>query len=141
MKKLPPLNAIKAFEAAARSGSFTQAADELGVSSAAVSQQVRNLETWFGKPLFIRNGNRITMTDAGHEIYPQTSRALDDIASVAGRVLEGEVRPRLVVACMYAAAVSARVANLTAQPFDHAGVSTTQATIRATLQAAEVRST
>ena len=44
VKKLPPLNAMKAFEVAARNGSFTHAADELGVSSAAVSQQVRNLE-------------------------------------------------------------------------------------------------
>ena len=64
VKKLPPLNAMKAFEVAARNGSFTHAADELGVSSAAVSQQVRNLEAYFGKQLFIRNGNRITMTDA-----------------------------------------------------------------------------
>ena len=112
MKKLPPLNAMKAFEVAARNGSFTHAADELGVSSAAVSQQVRNLEAWFGKQLFIRNGNRITMTDAGHAIYPQTSRALNDIAAVASRVLEGEVRPRLVVSVPFSIAESWLVPRL-----------------------------
>ena len=46
MLKLPPLNALKAFEAAARGGSYVAAAAELGVSAAAVSQQVRNLEGW-----------------------------------------------------------------------------------------------
>lgn len=75
MRNLPPLNAMKAF-AAARTGSFTRAARELGVSSAAVSQQVRNLEIFFGKQLFSRNGNRLAMTDAGRAIYPQTARAV-----------------------------------------------------------------
>ncbi|RWG91175.1 LysR substrate-binding domain-containing protein [Mesorhizobium sp.] len=97
MEKLPPLNAVRAFEVAARAGSFTLAATELGVSSAAVSQQIRNLEDWFGKQLFVRNGNRITLTDAGHAIYPQTARALGEIAAVGRRMLEGGLRTRLVV--------------------------------------------
>jgi LysR family glycine cleavage system transcriptional activator len=104
MADLPPLNAMKAFEVAARTGSFTRAARELGVSSAAVSQQVRNLESFFGKELFSRTGNRLAMTDAGHAIYPQTSRALADLAAVAQRVVEGEVRPRLVVSVPYSLA-------------------------------------
>ena len=54
MQRLPPLNAVKAFEVAARTGQFTLAALELGVSSAAVSQHIRNLETHFGKLLFVR---------------------------------------------------------------------------------------
>ncbi|MEO5760004.1 MAG: LysR substrate-binding domain-containing protein [Mesorhizobium sp.] len=97
LERLPPLNAIKAFEVAARAGSFTLAAAELGVSSAAVSQQIRNLETWFGKQLFVRSGNRIALTDAGHAIYPQTARALGDIAAIGQRMLEGGLRTRLVV--------------------------------------------
>ncbi|TRC91999.1 LysR family transcriptional regulator [Mesorhizobium sp. WSM4303] len=104
MEKLPPLNAVRAFEVAARAGSFTLAATELGVSSAAVSQQIRNLESWFGKQLFVRNGNRITLTDAGHAIYPQTARALGDIAAVGRRMLEGGVRPRLVVSVPFSLA-------------------------------------
>lgn len=101
---LPPLNAMKAFEVAARTGSFTRAARELGVSSAAVSQQVRNLEAFFGKELFARSGNRLTLTDAGHAIYPQTSRALAELAEVTRRVADGETRPRLVVSVPYSLA-------------------------------------
>jgi LysR family glycine cleavage system transcriptional activator len=104
MERLPPLNAIKAFEVAARAGSFTLAATELGVSSAAVSQQIRNLETWFDKQLFVRNGNRITLTDAGHAIYPQAARALGDIAAIATRMLEGGLRTRLVVSVPFSLA-------------------------------------
>ncbi|QEN85301.1 LysR family transcriptional regulator [Labrys sp. KNU-23] len=104
MLRLPPLNAVRVFEAAARTGQFTLAAIELGVSSAAVSQQIRNLETHFGKQLFVRNGNRITLTDAGHAIYPQMSRALGDIAAVTARLLEGELRRRLTVSVPFSLA-------------------------------------
>ncbi|MDX8530925.1 LysR substrate-binding domain-containing protein [Mesorhizobium sp. VK25A] len=104
MEKLPPLNAVRAFEVAARAGSFTLAATELGVSSAAVSQQIRNLEDWFGKRLFVRNGNRITLTDAGHAIYPQTAHALGEIAAVGRRMLEGGLRTRLVVSVPFSLA-------------------------------------
>lgn len=97
MSRLPPLNAVKAFEVAARMGGFALAATELGVSAAAVSQQVRNLEEYLGKQLFVRTGNRITLTDAGLAIYPQTARALNDIAAMTVRILEGELRMRLVV--------------------------------------------
>ncbi|RAZ92697.1 LysR family transcriptional regulator [Mesorhizobium hawassense] len=104
MEKLPPLNAMRAFEVAARAGSFTLAASELGVSSAAVSQQIRNLEDWFGKQLFMRNGNRIALTDAGHAIYPQTAHALGEIAAVGRRMLEGGLRTRLVVSVPFSLA-------------------------------------
>lgn len=104
MHGLPPLNAVKAFEVAARTGSFVLAAAELCVSSAAVSQQVRNLEAYLGKQLFVRNGNRITLTDAGHAIYPQTSRALSDIAAMTERIQEGELRTRLVVSVPFSLA-------------------------------------
>jgi LysR family transcriptional regulator, glycine cleavage system transcriptional activator len=104
MEKLPPLNAVRAFEVAARAGSFTLAATELGVSSAAISQQIRNLEDWFGKQLFVRNGNRIALTDAGHAIYPQTARALGEIAAVGRRMLEGGLRTRLVVSVPFSLA-------------------------------------
>lgn len=104
MQRLPPLNAVKTFEAAARLGSFVLAGSELGVSSAAVSQQVRHLEQYFGKQLFVRNGNRLTLTDAGLAIYPQTARALNDIAAMTGRILEGELRTRLIVSVPFSLA-------------------------------------
>ena len=54
MARLPSLNALRCFEAAARSGSFSRAAEELNVTQSAVSHQVRQLEEWFGLPLFER---------------------------------------------------------------------------------------
>jgi LysR family glycine cleavage system transcriptional activator len=66
-----PLNALRAFEAAARTGSFANAAREMGVSSAAISQQVKLLEEFWETTLFIRQGNRIALTDAGQSAYPQ----------------------------------------------------------------------
>jgi LysR family glycine cleavage system transcriptional activator len=104
MKKLPPLNAVRTFEVAARLAGFSAAGKELGVSAAAVSQQVRHLEEYFGKKLFVRNGNRLSLTDAGLAIYPQTSRALDDIAAMTVRILEGETRTRLIVSVPFSLA-------------------------------------
>lgn len=92
-----PLNAIRAFEVAARSGSFVQAGAELGVTAAAVSQQVKGLESYLGKRLFQRIGNRIVLTDAGRAIYPRLEQALGEIAAVAGDLREGRARARLVV--------------------------------------------
>ena len=101
---LPPLNGIRAFEAAARTGSFTRAAAELRVTSAAVSQQVRLLEEHFNKQLFVRQGNRLTLTDAGHAVLPQTTRALSNLAAVSARLLEPDLRSRLVVSAPYSLA-------------------------------------
>lgn len=97
MSKLPPLNSVKAFEAAARLGSFVSAAAELGVTSVAIGQQVRNLETYFGKQLFSRHGNRIVLTDAGQSIYPQTSRALGELSEMSARIQERDQQALLVV--------------------------------------------
>jgi LysR family glycine cleavage system transcriptional activator len=104
VQRLPPLNAVRAFEVAAREGSFVLAALELGVTSAAVSQQIRNLEAYFGKQLFNRTGNRITLTDAGRSIYPEISRALRDIAGMTTRLLEGDQRTGLVVSVPFSLA-------------------------------------
>jgi LysR family glycine cleavage system transcriptional activator len=104
MKRLPPLNAVRTFEVAARLASFVAAGKELGVSAAAVSQQVRHLEEYFGKKLFVRSGNRLSLTDAGLAIFPQTSRALDDIAAMTVRLLEGEMRTRLIISVPFSLA-------------------------------------
>lgn len=104
MIRLPPLNAVKVFEVAAREGSFALAAVELGVSPAAVSQQIRNLEAFFGKQLFARSGNRVTLTDAGRAIYPETTRALSDLAAMTTRLLEEDQRTRLVISVPFSLA-------------------------------------
>ncbi len=63
--RLPPLSALRVFEAAARHESFKQAAEELFVTPGAVSQQIRLLEDHVGTELFVRDGRRVTLTDAG----------------------------------------------------------------------------
>jgi LysR family glycine cleavage system transcriptional activator len=114
--RLPPLNAVKAFEVTARTGTFAGAALELGVSATAVSQQIRNLENWFGKELFTRSANRITLTDAGRAIYPQTARALSDLAAMSTRLLEGDMKTRLVVSVPFSLAEAWLAPRLAALP-------------------------
>jgi LysR family glycine cleavage system transcriptional activator len=75
-----PLNALRSFECAARCGGFVLAGKELGVSSAAVSLQVKNLESYYGKELFLRLGNKISLTDAGEAIYPDIAAALQQLS-------------------------------------------------------------
>jgi len=80
---LPPLTALKSFEAAARHGSFTAAAAELFVTHGAVSRQVKILEEWAGKRLFHRHGKRIALTDAGRQFSERIGDAFQDIALAA----------------------------------------------------------
>lgn len=98
--RLPPLNALRAFESAARNGGYVNAAAELGVTPAAVSQQVRRLEEHLGRRLFTRHNNRVTLTDAGKSVYAETARALGDLALMADRVQGGRTPGRLVISCL-----------------------------------------
>jgi LysR family transcriptional regulator, glycine cleavage system transcriptional activator len=84
--RLPPLNATKAFEAAARLGSFTRAAEELGVTHGAVSRQVRLLEDWLGARLFLRTSRNAVPTRAGTDLLAEVGPALDRLAAVSLRV-------------------------------------------------------
>jgi LysR family glycine cleavage system transcriptional activator len=97
---LPPLNALRAFEVAARTGSFVLAGAELGVTAAAVSLQVKALEDHLAKRLFQRQGNRIVLTDAGREVYPRLSQALSDIAALSDDLRRGQGRKRLVISVL-----------------------------------------
>ncbi|MGO1117569.1 LysR family transcriptional regulator [Rhodovibrionaceae bacterium A322] len=97
---LPPLNALRAFEAAARTGGYVSAAQELQVTAAAVSQQVRNLEEFLGKKLFNRSANSIALTDAGRSLYPNLARALADIRSVADKVAQNHRPSRMIVSVL-----------------------------------------
>jgi LysR family glycine cleavage system transcriptional activator len=63
--KLPPLFTLQAFEAAARLGSFSRAADELSLTPGAISRQIRQLEDWSALTLFVRNGPRVSLTADG----------------------------------------------------------------------------
>jgi LysR family glycine cleavage system transcriptional activator len=87
-RRLPPLNAARAFEAAARHLSFTLAADELAVTQAAVSHQVRALEDWLGVQVFRRANRRIELTDAGAAYLPGLRDGLDRIAASTAAVID-----------------------------------------------------
>jgi LysR family transcriptional regulator, glycine cleavage system transcriptional activator len=87
-RRLPPLNALKAFEAAARHESFTRAADELCVTQGAVSQQVKALEVSLGITLFDRERQRLVITPAGREYLAVIRDALDRIAMGTERLVQ-----------------------------------------------------
>ncbi len=99
MAALPPLNALRAFEAAARTGGFARAAQELNVTPAAVSQQVRQLEQYLGVVLFERQGRGLALTDAGRAGLERLSRAFDLIGEAAAVLRAGESEHELVIAC------------------------------------------
>jgi LysR family glycine cleavage system transcriptional activator len=77
LRRLPSLNGLRTFEAAARYLSFTRAAEALFVSQAAVSHQIRGLEEQLGVPLFRRLTRSLELTDAGGRLYPRVQQALD----------------------------------------------------------------
>src|SRR5437763_3497470 len=79
MRRLPPLAAIRAFEAAARTENFTAAAAELGMRQAPVSYQVKRLEERLGAPLFVREKGRARLTPLGARLLPALSNAFDAI--------------------------------------------------------------
>lgn len=85
-RQLPPLNGLKAFEAAARHLSFTRAAAELNVTQAAISHQVKALEERLGLPLFRRINRALLLTDAGQDLFPSLSESFDMIAAAARRL-------------------------------------------------------
>lgn len=87
-RRLPPLNALKAFEAAARHESFTRAAEELCVTQGAVSHQVKALEAELGLKLFHREPQRLVITAAGRDYLIVVRDALDRIATGTDRLLQ-----------------------------------------------------
>jgi DNA-binding transcriptional LysR family regulator len=86
---LPSLNALRAFEATARTGRVTLAAEELHVTHSAVSRQVKALERALGVRLFAGPKNRLELTAAGRELLPSLTEAFDQIASAVRRVRTG----------------------------------------------------
>jgi LysR family glycine cleavage system transcriptional activator len=84
--RLPPLAALRAFEAASRLENFARAADDLFVSHSAVSQQVRALEDYLQVKLFVRLGNRVELTDEGRALRPRINEAFELMAEACAHV-------------------------------------------------------
>ena len=81
MRHLPPLNYLRAFEASARHLSFTDAARELHCTQASISQQIRGLEHFIGRPLFVRGARSIRLSEVGSAYLPTVREALDQLAA------------------------------------------------------------
>ena len=93
--KLPPLNALRSFEAVARRGSFAGAATDLHVTHWAVGKQIRLLEDWFGVPLFERRARGVVLTDEGAALLADVSIAFERLASGAARLRHEPVARRV----------------------------------------------
>ncbi len=105
-RRLPPLNAVRAFEAAARHCSFTRAADELFVTQGAVSHQVKLLEEWFGFLLFDRHKRELQLTRKGEEYLPVVRIMLNDLHIATRALLNGDDERTLCVSVAESFAVN-----------------------------------
>jgi LysR family transcriptional regulator, glycine cleavage system transcriptional activator len=83
MRRLPPLNALRVFEVAARTASYAEAGAELGLTHGAVSRQIAALETWLGQRLFVRRGRRMTATPAARAFAAEVSLSFDRMSIAA----------------------------------------------------------
>ncbi|RZJ11624.1 MAG: LysR family transcriptional regulator [Rubrivivax sp.] len=91
-RNLPPLSALRAFEAAARHASAKRAAEELHVTPTAISHQLRTLEAWLGTPLFVRRPRQLEVTAAGRELQAVLATSFDSIAATTVRLRRGAAR-------------------------------------------------
>lgn len=96
-RRLPPLNACRAFEVAASEMSFARAAQRLNVTPAAVSHQVKQLEAWLGHPLFHRGHNKLVLTERGRALLPSIREGLAQVARGAEEVSGEMMAPTLAI--------------------------------------------
>lgn len=103
--KLPPLAAVRVFEAAARHQNFTRAAEELGMTQAAVSYQIRLLEDRVGAALFIRQPRQVVLTPLGQRLAGPVAKALRDIGTVFSEICE-ENQAALTISALQTMAIT-----------------------------------
>ena len=108
----PPLVALRAFEAAARLKSFSRAGDELHVTHAAISHQIKLLEEWFGRPLFRRVGRGVELTRLGKTIADTITPAFVEVSQVCQRMRLPRGRGALSVGCIPSIASRWLIPNL-----------------------------
>ena len=96
----PPLNALRAFEAAARLGGFTPAADELCVTPGAISQHIKSLEGWAGAPLFERRSQGVSLTELGQSVATEFTTAFDAIGDAVRSLRTGAAQSTINIAAL-----------------------------------------
>jgi LysR family transcriptional regulator, glycine cleavage system transcriptional activator len=97
MRRLPPLSALRAFEAAARHGSFKQAALELAVTPTAISHRIRALEEHTGLELFVRTVRQVSLTEAGAQLFPVLKTGFDAFETVLQQLAPDNQRKRVTI--------------------------------------------
>jgi LysR family glycine cleavage system transcriptional activator len=131
MTQMPPLNALRAFEAVARLGSMKEAANELSVTPGAVSQQIALLEQRLGVVLFHRRDRALTLTEAGRGYFPPVRSAFRQIAEATRRVNSASGPPVLTVSAPPAVAAVWLVPRLGAFQARHPAIDVRLSTSRA----------
>jgi len=97
MTRLPPLTALRAFDAAVRTGNFTRAGEALHVTQGAISRQIRQLEDWLGKPVFVRQHEGLTLTPAGSVLAQSLESAFGTIQAAVEQIGSLGARQRICV--------------------------------------------
>jgi len=100
-RRLPPLRSLRAFEAAGRHLSFVRAADELGVTPAAISQQIKLLEEWVGQPLFNRD-HTLSLTQSAQVVFPLLGESFDKLEQACGQLKISQNNKCMVVSTPHA---------------------------------------
>ena len=122
MDTLPPMRAIQAFEAIARCGSVAAAAEELGVSAGAISQQLRKIEADLNMRLFHREGRRLKLTSWGRAYYPEVRAAFDQLRHAQHALTLTRTRRSIVLSALPSLAIWLR-RHLLSWHTTHTGVS------------------
>lgn len=133
-KRIPPLPALRAFEAAARHMSFARAANELHVTAAAVSHQVKQLEHWLGVPLFARTANGVTLTTAGRDYALRIRDVFERLVATSRAVRDHRERTVVTIRAQFSVSAMWLVPRVVA-------LNRQQADIEIRINAAEHRAT
>lgn len=118
-RRLPPLTALRAFESAARHLSFKHAANELALTPAAISHQIRQLEDHLGVPLFVRGTRRVDLTAAGHALFPALRDGFDAMDRAVQSVRAGTQARAIVLSTTMALASRWLLQRLARFPASH----------------------
>lgn len=98
LKNMPSAKVLQTFESAARLGSFTLSAKELFLTQSAISRQIKSLEETLGFEVFVRDNNRLELTENGQIFYSVVSSALSELATTVDRLRKGDTLRRLIIA-------------------------------------------
>jgi LysR family glycine cleavage system transcriptional activator len=129
MRHLPPLNALRVFDVAARTGSYAEAAAELGLTHGAVSRQIAALEAWLGQRLFMRAGRRMVATPLARSFAAEVGLAFERITAAAEACGRLDARHILRVSAPTSFAMRWLIPKLDRFHLDHPNIGVTVTTV------------